>query len=661
MKGSKAGTLQTTGTRAAVLLALAGLLILSGIAPVQAQAKSSLKIGVPLNYPDFSFQDDPESLVQGYSVDVLHILCRNMSVAPRFLVGLTEDLLYALAHDDLDMVCGVGPGSEASSDFTYLEVSIYTKRYTFSHVPANKAKVRLPATPKTVVMVGGTDYVEHRLLTPKVNLLRARTVKEALFLVNSGTAQEYVGYSDRLATYLIGEHDLQNVRQTGVTMSRFPLILLTNKDHPGLGADLRLALGTAIQSGELEKVREKWVEERELSYFFESYGLLLLSGTALLVVLITGVTIWNQALKRKVNEITGELQASEERYRQLIESSPDFVFLINQGGLLRLANQSVGRRLGISREDLPRMSLFELVPREDHERCQGFIQEVFSEGLASVEMRMKGRRGDPISLEIAAALLRKDKDEARLACCFARDLTVRKRMESELIKSDRLATLGRMAAGLAHEVNNPLGIISAHTGDLLSGELNPRETAESLAIIQRNAIRAGSIIEALLGQASSRPPRMVDLDLAEIIEGCLLFLRPRMKKIKLETETAPGRHWIKGDEAQLQQVLVNLLLNSAENVFENGLIRVWIQDGSGPDQAFHHLWIEDNGRGITPEDRDRVFDPFFSKNKDNGVGLGLFVSERIINRHGGTIRAADSSLGGAAMVVGLPALAEHKR
>jgi C4-dicarboxylate-specific signal transduction histidine kinase len=259
-------------------------------------------------------------------------------------------------------------------------------------------------------------------------------------------------------------------------------------------------------------------------------------------------------------------------------------------------------------------------------------------------------------MEVAAAMLRKGHGNEPLACCFARDLTERKRMEKELIKSDRLATIGKMAAGVAHEVNNPLGIISAHTEDLVSGELTPREASESLEIIRRNALRAGRIIEALLGQALPRSPRMTELDLGEIIDGCLTFLRPRMKKIKVETEIAPGLYWIRGDESQMQQVFVNLLLNSAESLSKGGLIKVWIQNGFPSKTENHQVWIEDNGSGIESAEREKIFDPFYTKNKAKGVGLGLFVSERIVSRHGGTIRAAESSLGGAAMVVSLPAL-----
>ncbi len=176
----------------------------------------------------------------------------------------------------------------------------------------------------------------------------------------------------------------------------------------------------------------------------------------------------------------------------------------------------------------------------------------------------------------------------------------------------------------------------------------------SLGAIRRNAVRAGNITDTLLNRAADPPVGKEICDFARLTLDCLHFLRPRMKKITPKKQLEPEKYWIQCDESQIQQVLINLLLNAVESMKRNGVIRVALavheQDGA----AWNRLRIEDNGSGIRDADKPFVFDPFFTRDKKEGKGLGLFVAERIITKHGGRITVADADLGGAAMIVDLP-------
>lgn len=246
----------------------------------------------------------------------------------------------------------------------------------------------------------------------------------------------------------------------------------------------------------------------------------------------------------------------------------------------------------------------------------------------------------------------------QLACCFARDLTQRKSLEQELIASERLATIGKMAAGVAHEVNNPIGIILAHTEDLISGELTGSEVEESLNAIRRNAIRAGSITRAILDQASSETAGKTHVDAARTVEACLYFLKPRLKKIIVIQDLALEIHWIWADENQLQQMFINLLLNAVESMNGEGTLRVSGTTVTDIMSDRHCIKIEDSGKGVPKKLRTQIFDPFFTQGKTQGVGLGLFVAQRIAAQHGGTICVHDSRLGGAALTVTLPSTSQ---
>ncbi len=190
---------------------------------------------------------------------------------------------------------------------------------------------------------------------------------------------------------------------------------------------------------------------------------------------------------------------------------------------------------------------------------------------------------------------------------------------------------------------------------MISGELSGSEMDESLNAIRRNAIRAGNTTRAILDQASSDATENTQMDLARTVEACLYFLKPRLKKIEVVQDLSSETHWVWGDENQLQQMFINLLLNAVESMNGKGTLRVSGTVFTRGATGRHCLVIEDSGKRIPETLRTRIFDPFFTQGKAQGVGLGLFVAQRIVTQHGGTIRVDDSQhLKGAALIVTLP-------
>ncbi|BBO91529.1 ATP-binding protein [Desulfosarcina ovata] len=624
-----------------------------------AIAQEHLRIGVPMGFPPFSYQDEGHSEVRGYSVDVLNILSAELLTEPRYLVGTTEDLLRALKNGDLDLVVGIALDENQRQDFSTLEILIYVKRYLFVHHAAETTNHPSQKAIKRVV-VRDQPYLARIIGKNKSDFIQARSVKEALTIVNSGQAQEFIDYSDQMATYLIGKYGLQNVRQAGVSMGRFPFTMIIARNNQPLTSGLSKALGEAIKSGQLDRVREKWLGKNYASYLWQRFAPLVVLATTGMAALGLLLFFWHVSLKRKVNQITGRLKVSEERYRQLIESSPDIVFLINKTGDIRLANQSAKDKLQVPEDQLLDSSLRTLVLARDQEKFAVFLKELFSQKIALLETKLTNFGGHLIHVEFVAAKLHRSIEEELLACCFARDLTKRDLMERELIASERLATIGKIAAGVAHEINNPIGIILAHAEDLISGELDNTETQDSLKVIRRNALRAGNITQALLDQASAKVSNQVDLDIAALLEDCLYFLKPRLKKISVIRHLKTERYWLRGDVNQLQQVFINLFLNAIESMSGAGIIRVSVDRIDKGGRDWHRARIEDSGKGIPAHQHQRIFDPFYTQGKFQGVGLGLFVASRIVKNHGGRIFPENSELGGISINVDLPAKTEKK-
>jgi signal transduction histidine kinase len=227
-------------------------------------------------------------------------------------------------------------------------------------------------------------------------------------------------------------------------------------------------------------------------------------------------------------------------------------------------------------------------------------------------------------------------------------------MERATRQAERLSALGRLSAGIAHEVNNPIGIMTSRIElILMDAEANhlPAETIEDLRVVHRNAIRVATLARNLLSFARETPREWRSVDLNEVVRNVLLlvtadFARQHIRVVSRLQEPLPP---VLAHANALEQVLLNLVTNAAEAMTEPGDITVTTAAADGRVQVV----VADTGRGIAADDLDHIFDPFFTT-KASGTGLGLSVSFGIVEDHGGTIEV-DSTVGkGTVFVVSLP-------
>lgn len=229
-------------------------------------------------------------------------------------------------------------------------------------------------------------------------------------------------------------------------------------------------------------------------------------------------------------------------------------------------------------------------------------------------------------------------------------------------RTDRLATVGQLAAGLAHEVGTPLGVIAGRAQMIASGEVLQREALDSARIVAEQAKRISGIVRQLLDFARRRPPEMTTVDLRALARSTAELLEPMARKQGVALELAPeepaGR--ARGDAGQLQQVLTNLVVNALQATPRGKKVELSVRAAKDP-EGWVAVAVQDQGSGISPEVRDHVFEPFFTtKDVGEGTGLGLSVAHGIIEEHGGTIEV-DTEVGrGSCFTIRLPG-AEGRR
>jgi signal transduction histidine kinase len=236
-----------------------------------------------------------------------------------------------------------------------------------------------------------------------------------------------------------------------------------------------------------------------------------------------------------------------------------------------------------------------------------------------------------------------------------RDITEKKRLEEQLARSEKLAAVGQLAAGVAHEINNPLGGILVYSYLMLEDLPPDHPERHQVEKIIREATRCKEIIKGLLDFSRQHPSRLKPVNINALVTELLGLVENHLsfQNVSLIKDLAPNLPPVQGDKSKLEQVFLNLFMNAGEAMAGHGTLSV---STSRNTQGAAEIRVSDTGPGIQPDHLPRLFDPFFTtKEVGRGVGLGLSVSYGIIKQHRGRIYADATAPIGATFVIELPA------
>jgi len=635
-------------------IAAAVILILLAAAPGLAIQKKTIRVGLPVDSPPFSFFDRKLKNTRGFCVDLAQMMGRAAGVKIA-LYGFDElEMINALKTGKIDIVGCTFRKPLPESDFQLIDTGVRIDRHLFT----NKACLTITCLkdlPTHRVVYSGRDVIQHpEFHADSVFLIEAASTQAALELLDGGGADVYLSPNSLTTMYQIQRLGFTNIKQVGLPFETVPLSLAVLKDRVDLLSEVSLTLGKIQENDYFQSLKNKWFgRDIEVSRW-EAYIKYILASAAGLALFVLLFAAWNVALKRKVNRVTENLVLSEQKYRELIESSPDMIHIISADGRILMTNRRAKELFENERHPETEKKLSELVVADQQADMSYFIASLFENGYGENEFTFLDAQGARLPVEMVATTLRETGSEGRGAACFSRDLRVRKSLEEELIRSERLAIMGQMSASIAHEINNPLGIISSYAQDLLGGGLDEETRVESLNVIANNAERAGRIVSGLLSFSRHAEPVRAPVDIADLLEASLMFVKLEIKhkKVAVQKQYAKEPVIIYGDENQLVQVFVNLLINAIQAVAEKGRITIGYERPK-PDERSAAIVIQDNGAGIKTSDLEKLFQPFYST-KETGFGLGLFISSMIVERHKGRIEAESKEGEGTVMRVFLP-------
>ena len=372
----------------------------------------------------------------------------------------------------------------------------------------------------------------------------------------------------------------------------------------------------------------------------------LIQGILIFVLVLAAAAViyyemrWSVELQHEVEQATSDLRRSQKQYKSVVENARDFIFLADETGTLISANTATGRAFGLPAAGLKGRNLAEFFAPEHAEAMVLYVQDAISTRKSfeiNGEMRIKGR-SYMLSTHFVP-LLGEDGRTVERVLVMARDITERQQMEAQLAQTEKLASMGTLAAGVAHEINNPVGIMLGFTELLLDRLPAGSQEHELLKTIERKGLNAKRIVENLMSFAR-QPAKQEDYaDLNLTINNVLELVKNNLltNKIDLEVRLSRDLPRVRGDAGELQQVFLNLITNAVAAMDGGG--RLTVVTKSNPYTHLVEAIFADTGTGIPKEVADRVFDPFFTtKEAGKGTGLGLAVSYAIIHKYGGSIR-----------------------
>jgi PAS domain S-box-containing protein len=375
-----------------------------------------------------------------------------------------------------------------------------------------------------------------------------------------------------------------------------------------------------------------------------------------------GVAMENATLFERVRK-------SEERYIDLFEHSPDMSRIVNTSGIIVSCNQTEATRLGYSKSEIIGQSILKFYPPEYHSEALSLLHDIFEKNLEinGLEEKMLAKNGELIDVSINVSIIR-DEIGQPLVRTVARDITEKKNLEAKIIHAQRIDSIGNLAGGVAHDFNNILTSILGSTSIMKRKMKEDDHWYRFADIIETAARRGAALTRQLLTFARKGHVQFRPIIVNDIIEETLrLFERSIDKKYSIEKKLISEVCIISGDDGQLQQSLLNLLINARDAMPDGGIITIQSQkkfiekDTSGSPDILQGDYIAvsviDTGIGMDKEVQLHIYEPFFTtKDRGKGTGLGLSVVYGVVNSHNGFITVQSEPMHGSQFTMHFPLL-----
>ena len=412
------------------------------------------------------------------------------------------------------------------------------------------------------------------------------------------------------------------------------------------------SVDSVFRTGETDSFEVLMGEKSDSTWYTYRVGPLRISGKVVAATIIASNTT--------------EFKQAEElmRYKELFDNVAEGVFILNHKGQFIETNERVLETTGYSKEELLTLSITDLVESDQIDFVKKTLAQVSREKEIRFELSLKSKANHPIPNEINCRYVSYLGEFCYL--CVARDITQTKMLQNQLIRSERLAATGQLAASIAHEINSPLQGITALINVIRNQHKKDKKLLEQLDLVKSAFESIRDTVRNLIDLNRPGKEKKQPVDVNQLIENTATLVRSYLAKsrVKINLNMAAKNAMLTASPQQLGQVLMNLINNAVESItgtpeFQKKLKENPTFSGDIFIDTFNQnkelvIMIKDSGPGIANIDLERIFDPFFTRKKTMGMGVGLSICHGIIEDHKGYIVADNDKDGGAVFTITLP-------
>ena len=646
--------------------------------------------GVPRNWPPHYMTDNLGN-PDGFAIESMDEIARIANVDVRYVVyNSFTKTMTALENGKVDLVPNVG-------------IADFRKKYALFTAPVEtflvSAFVRSGTLTDEQLRVDWIDILKGRTTavvtknvglrilakTPAVPTVTYENIHEAIIDLIAGRVDALV-YPEAVVHRIIGSIGLSDkIRIAGTPLIEIKRGVSVRADYPELHQRLSSAVDSYVKSSKYEEIYSHWFGVQKA--FWTTRRLILFIGvpvSALLVLLIVwryfsvmrlnqrlmesreSLARLNIELENRVLERTQEIAREKLHAENYLNIAGTMIVALDVTGHISLANQKACDILGRTAEELIGKNWFDTaIPESQRSEAHRTFERTQAGTMAPIkhiENNVVAGNGEQRLIAWNHSYVT-DKDGNIRGCLSAgEDITDRRQMQDQLVQSSKMATLGEMATGVAHELNQPLNVMRMAVSNiqrkLKNNTAEPQYLISKLDKVEKQIERATAIIDhmRIFGRKPGSEPQV--LDPAKMIQGTLGLIgeQLRLSSIDVTVDAAAACRPFMGHQVQIEQVLLNLLANARDVLQDktNGNKRIGISLADGKDGI--RIDVEDTGGGIASDELPRIFEPFYTtKEVGMGTGLGLSISYGIITDMGGTIKAKNTA-DGARFTIILPAV-----
>ena len=617
------------------------------------RAKGTLIYGADNNSPPLRFVNGDTGQYQGIVVDFIRALSIEIGTEITYKPLVWEDALVELEAGRTD-ICDMYPSAERAEKYLFTE-PIYNQKAVIL-VPEEEQNILSyhDLTGKAVAVQKG-DYVYDFLSQEIENTVYTFTpdYQSSILLLKEGKVDAIVG-DEPVISYFINIMDLKGrYKIIDNAIYERESILAVPKSHKKLLNILNYGIAMLKKKQTMEKIHQKWFGisapfiKEDTS---KKIVLIILFFLYIIMVSFYLFFVWNKQLKKEVDKRTRELSISQNDLETTFDSLIHLMIVLNEDYDIVNVNSSFCHLVGMSKDSLKGKKIGDFPGILFTEEGVGFIERTIREGENSqFEYEYQGK-----VYEMSTFVLQDyNNTGGHRVLLMIKDITKIRISDQKILQSNKMSAIGHLAAGVAHEIRNPLGLIRNYCYVMKKDRGSDREKMEkALLVIESSVEKASSIIENLLDFSRISDNRQEMVNIHDLIVSLfkLEYKVLAKKNIREEVECASDIYCSINRES-LKHILINILSNAVDAMPEGGLLRI---EAELRDNLLN-LRCCDTGSGIKEENLEKIFNPFFStKRPGEGTGLGLYVTYNEVMKLGGDIQVQSSDGRGTTFHITIP-------